>query len=329
MLRIIGDREELDSCYKIFKAKLLEAGGKKASVKVGSRKGSEIREVVWVEGHDFWYSLGGRSWNAFGAGRYKLTGSNSITCEINFCEEGISRRFGGAFGIDCDGRKFLIHRGRLGGGRANVGRHGFLDSFTGRPVEAIDNDCRNVVIPVASFDSMNFLPQLSFFIHEVARFKKEATVDRRYADVVIPKGFYVPEYRGRWIRGDCDPAALSFEQGLVTNTLASIFITMGVRVEAGQGELKRFDRSGAIKAVFRIEPSLKEHDIFASAGKLFTFKKTERGRLRRVLVIPDKLQGLTSRTGLIRSLKECGLMVLPYKVSAGRVEFKDERKIIK
>jgi len=329
MLRIIGDREELDNCYRFFTRKLSEAGGKRASVKVGSRKGSELREVVWIEEYDFWYSLGGRNWNAFGAGRYKLTGSNSITCEINFCEEGISRRFGGAFGIDGDGRKFLIHRGKLGGGRTNVGRCGFLDSFTGRPVEAVDNDCKSLVIPIASFDSKNFLSQLSFFIHEVARFKKDATVDRKYADVVIPKGFYVPEYRGRWLRGDRDPAELSFEQGLVTNTLASIFVTMGIRVEAGPGEVKRFDRRGGIKAVFRIEPSLKEHDIFASVGRLFTFMKSGRRKPRKVLVVPDELQRHSSRANLVRSLREGGLIILPYKVYAGKVDFEKERKVIK
>jgi hypothetical protein len=163
--------------YKKFKAKLDACRGETVKITVGNQKGSSIDNVVWFEEHDMWYSPGDIWWNGFGVGKPKK--SAATVCQINFPEWGIDRNSGGAFAEDDDGRVFVVHRGKIGGGRKGVGKTGFMKSYKGEFAEVTDGNRVTRVIPVTSTDCKSFLRELSHFVREVARYKDEATAGRR------------------------------------------------------------------------------------------------------------------------------------------------------
>jgi hypothetical protein len=71
-----------------------------------------------------------RYWCTFGTGEPAEGVSLSIVCEVNIPIEGINRRVAGAFARDEAGLVCLLHGGKVGGGKARVGKETFLEYFT-------------------------------------------------------------------------------------------------------------------------------------------------------------------------------------------------------
>jgi len=330
MLRAIADKEKVARCYELFKSRINGLGGKKLTVRVGFRMSNELESIVWVEDYDFWHELSADWWNAFGAGRPSLTGTNSIVCEINFPDKGIDRRVGGVFAESGDGTLYVLHRGRIGGGRKNIGKRGFVNSFTGKLIEFVDGDAVSRGVPVACFESRNFASQLSFFVHEVERFKENVAVNKKYADVVVPKGFYVPPYLGRWKRESTDPVDESFEHGLVVNTIANVLVTRGVRVETDwKNDLTTFSRLGTVRTVYEVETSRCDNSVYVAIGRLAGTSKRLGGKIRKVLALPGGYTGSSLHGKSVESdIRALGIRILPYRIVRGVVEFEEEKNIL-
>lgn len=116
-----------------------------------------------------------RYWNAFGlTSDLSDKKSNNIVVEINIPTVGINRRVSGSFAVDERGRYYLLHRGRVGGGRKGIGKSAFLNWANRSLVEVESTDKKESYLVIGCLNSKSFLAELNSFIRDVSNFKKYA-----------------------------------------------------------------------------------------------------------------------------------------------------------
>jgi hypothetical protein len=176
MLKVIEDKAEVDTAQASFMRKLGQFADAKNIISIGHPGRSQKLSASWSSKLDIWWAVkttGNRYWNAFGTGkpRWHSGFSHNIVCEINPSFQGINRRIAGVFAKDIDGKLYLLHRGKIGGGRLGIGKTKFENEFIGDWVTAEDGLKSNRFILIASFDSPNFAEGISDFVHQVEQIK--------------------------------------------------------------------------------------------------------------------------------------------------------------
>ncbi|MGO8735591.1 MAG: hypothetical protein ACLQVM_22660 [Terriglobia bacterium] len=109
--------------------------------------------------------LHNRYWNAFGIG---LRASNSICCEINFPIEGKNEQIAGALAKDEQGAVWVLHRGKIGGGKKGVSKALFEKHYKG-PWSNAEGDPFAVVGTLGQED---FVKHVSDFVKLVDEIKR-------------------------------------------------------------------------------------------------------------------------------------------------------------
>lgn len=121
-----------------------------------------------------------RFWNGFGLSNgLTLSGSNSIVTEANVALNGNhskAKSVAAVFAKDEQGKKVLIHTGKVGGGKKGVGKTAFLDWYDGNLCEFTYNDGSadsEKGIVIADLSQENIAQTISSFVQSVALFKSE------------------------------------------------------------------------------------------------------------------------------------------------------------
>ncbi len=118
-------------------------------------------------------SIKNRYWCAFGVDDPYPASLLSITCEINPPKEGIDRRCAGLFVRDESGEVFLAHSGKVGGGRAGIGKGAFLEYWGNDDILSVlfpdSEECDYIVL--GRIADPNLRRRLADFVHSVAEFK--------------------------------------------------------------------------------------------------------------------------------------------------------------
>lgn len=113
-----------------------------------------------------------RYWNAFGLSEsLKVSVSNVIVVEINVPISGYNGNVAGLFARDENGNTWLLHSGKIGGGRKGVGKEAFLN-FTKLATVSVGTESGVVaLIPIARLGSSTIAADVARFVRNVARFK--------------------------------------------------------------------------------------------------------------------------------------------------------------
>jgi putative zinc finger/helix-turn-helix YgiT family protein len=146
--------------------------------RIGFRGGAITGDVCWQETGAYWvYTSDTHAPNRllclFGAQRPTAHQSLNITVEINPPKEGTDRRCQGLFARDQAGRIYLIHFGKVGGGKKGIGRDTFAAFYDDAEWATIcwpDGSCKEGIV-IGELDAPDFRERLSTFIHKVAAFK--------------------------------------------------------------------------------------------------------------------------------------------------------------
>lgn len=170
--------------------------GVKEKRKIGNRAGADEVTIYVHKGLGFWVFLGAgadmdQSWNPFGdlGGAYRDPQATlPMQCQINFPHEGINRRVGGVFARDRNGRVYVTHSGKLGGGRMNIGKSGFIDFLAGQHpgIDWADIDwgagppSRHII--VGDVESARFRAGVGRFVQTCAEYKRLAVAGTSRAD---------------------------------------------------------------------------------------------------------------------------------------------------
>ncbi len=114
-----------------------------------------------------------RIWNGFGlTADLDPNRSNNIVVEINIPTNGINRRVSGFYAIDkCSGEIFLMHRGRIGGGRPGIGKDNFVNWYGQKFVQVYSSQGVEDALLVAKLSTNNFEHELHHFVDSVKQFK--------------------------------------------------------------------------------------------------------------------------------------------------------------
>lgn len=174
---ILTQRNEIENAQRQFVARLDQACDRQIPVKVGYQGGYEECTIRWSQTAGIWFysgeTEGSRYWNPLGMSEVppKENSMVSIVCEVNSPIEGISKRTQGAFARDENDHIWLLHRGKIGGGKPGIGRRLFFEHYQG-DVKEIAGDRFAIIGDIGSLD---FVENVRNFVQEVERIKSLVT----------------------------------------------------------------------------------------------------------------------------------------------------------
>lgn len=176
-LKVLEQKADIDKAQSLFVKKLKQAADKTEKIWVGYQGGNEFLEASWSKALGIWWVHStadeNRYWNAFGIGEPKwgTTFSHSIICEINPPFEGINRYMAGAFAMDSKGQLYLLHRGKIGGGKPGNSKTKFVTEYNDEWISAADGGTVNEFAMVAPFESSQFADRVAKFVYQIERMK--------------------------------------------------------------------------------------------------------------------------------------------------------------
>jgi hypothetical protein len=273
MLKVVENERAIRKYQRQFVRAFKALAEETVPVKLGHLGASEKAKIAWSERLGIWFfsrKVGGtRYWNAFGVGRPEGGSTIAITCEINFPLCGIDRRTGGAFAQNQAGQIFVVHRGKLGGGRKGIGKSLFEDRYRGAWEIMDDGGEETPVAVIGILNSPRFARQIAQFIGKIARIKEKASARSSQTELTFNELCVREELIGA---RHCEPereTGAECDRGLIVRDLAEVLKKCGLRTgNDDHRDLLVMDRKGRIRAVFQILTEMTPSGLHAGAMKL-------------------------------------------------------------
>lgn len=178
MLKIITKAKEIKKCQALLENTLKKyLSSSEDEFLIGFPSGS-WRTQVYFDNNSIWYSTylieGRRNWNGFGlAESLNQNRSNNIVVEVNTPLSGINKSVSGLFAKDDAGKIFLLHRGKIGGGRKGIGKNTFLEWYQKKPTTVVDDKNKSQpAILIGNISSKSIVLKLHEFVKDVYIFKQ-------------------------------------------------------------------------------------------------------------------------------------------------------------
>ena len=293
MLKIIQDEQAIKRYQQQFIKSFKPFADEKIPVFLGHPGASIKVRVLWSGRLGIWFvsrkTDEGRYWNAFGTGKPKANATIPITCEINFPVQGIDRRMGGALAKDFSGRVFVVHRGKLGGGKKGIGKSLFADHYRGVWDIMDDGDMETTVAVIGALQSPRLVRQATQFIHKVDKIKEMASSRSSQLEMAFDEIYFRETLVGeRYCDLEKDKGA-ECDHGLIVRDLSDHLKRQGFRVgNDGAHDLFIADAKGEIMTVFQIKTTCSPASLHSGATRLLLNSLRLSRTLRLILVIPEK-----------------------------------------
>lgn len=327
MLRIIEDKLTIKKCQKQFAKSFKDFMDEKIPVTIGHPGASFKATVLWSHRFGIWVfskKMETRYWNIFGIG-YPDKGSGiPMTCEINFPVAGIDRRTGGALARDQMGGIYVVHRGKIGGGRKGIGKLLFEGHYRGIWDVMEDSDTKSDVALIGALHSPHFVRQVVQFIRKVDIIKDAAAHkspqteiafnDIRFREEMVgfPYGQYVASRENI-----CD-------HGLVVADLAVSLKDYGLKVgNDGTHDLFVVDKKGQVTTVCHVITDTSKPGLHESIAGLLLSGLDFPNNPRLILVLPQPLDEF-----LETKLRHLKIELLVYEWQQDRAVFSGLREML-
>ncbi len=306
MLKILEDEAAIRRGQRQFTRSFKPFADEKITVKIGHPGASFRAGVLWSERLGIWFfsrkMSQDRYWNVFGIGRPKEGIDPSIACEINFPLQGIDRKTGGALAEDREGRIFVVHRGKIGGGRKGIGKTLFEDRYRGVWVRAQDGDEETTVALIGAPASSRFARKVMQFVRKIDSMKAAAASSRRrQMEIAFSEHDFREERVGeKYGRFERDLEAES-DRDLVVRDLSEVLRREGCRIGNDDTcDLFVLGTANRAGAVFGVCSSVSPAALYAEAARLLLAGRSRPGNPRLLLAVPagaeiddkEKLEGL-------------------------------------
>lgn len=112
---------------------------------------------------------GKKCWNGFGIGQPVAGKKVLIAAEINFPTEGLNRAVSGVFAEDSNGGVWVLHRGKIRGGKDL-----FFQYYQGETLTADDGGKPDTFALIGSLNDTAFPAKLAAFVHQILAIKAAA-----------------------------------------------------------------------------------------------------------------------------------------------------------
>jgi hypothetical protein len=327
MLKVITDQPAIKKYTRLFVKKIKPFIDETIKVKLGHQGASLPAKVLWSRKLGIWlfsHTINEvRYWNAFGKGNPREANILSTTAEINFPWEGIDRKTGGAFAKDAWGNIFVIHRGKIGGGKKGVGKSLFEHNYRGVWSFMEDGDSITQIAVIGALNSSRFAMQTALFVKKIEKLKSTATsspqTEINFAEITFREDLVgaVPSPNVREIFTACD-------RDLVVTSLANLLMRWKFRVgNDTKHQLFLIDPSkNKISHVFEVLADIKEKSVMAAAGKLLLQSAADEGSPLPIMVLPE--DGINAYT---QELQKINISVIGYRLEGEQIIFPDLGKI--
>ena len=326
MLQIIYKKSEIAKCQRILEDTLKAALPHKERLAIGYSGGNFENEVYYGDG--LWFSPKllkendvpiPRYWNGFGTGKGKGP-HQVITVEVNPPLEGVTKRVSGLFAKDKErDTYYLLHRGRIGGGKKGVGKTAFERWYRGKWVNVGDNE-RVILVGRLGFSELVY--QISEFVSEVAKFKSEVDSGKfsrqptREAKMLT----FDPEFSGKKSGKRLSSFEYDTFHGLVVSALEQKYKKEHVMDKHKTFNTQMIDFGvqvdGRTKHIFEVKSSSDRQSIYAGIGQLILHSSGS-SVIKKTLVLP----GGNNSKELATVLRKIGIDLLFYEINKGNVKF--------
>lgn len=325
MLRVLEEKDEIEKAQTLFTEKLAKKADKKGEISVGYQGGNQICDASWNKDLGIWWvnePISNRFWNGFGTEelRWNSSHSHTLDCEINPPFEGINRRISGVFAKDENGELFLLHRGKIGGGRSGIGKNLFLNNYSEELITVKDGDLFSNLAFVASFKNPRFVIQVANFVKEVKRIKLNAT-NNQMTSLSIKHGL-IPVFNKefsekRKLIAISTQIEKKYNHGLIVNPLAEEFESKGIRVgNSREIDLFTIDSDNNPASLFEIKTDTTTTSIYGAIGQLYYNSTLLNVDCSLVAVFPKTLERKQRKI-----LNELDIQCLTYEWREGKPKF--------
>ncbi len=327
MLKVITDRTAIKKYSGQFNKKFRPFVDQEMKIKIGHQGASFPARVLWSTELDMWkfskVVKDVRYWNAFGIGKPGTAGILSIASEINFPWAQIDRKTGGAFAEDHWGNVFVIHRGKIGGGKKGVGKSLFEQNYRGVWSLMEDGDAISQVAVIGNLKSDRFALQTAQFVKKIEILKLSATISTQ-TEMDFSEMTFREELTGSATPLAEDEIAAACDHDLVVNQLASVLQLRKIKIgNDTESELFTVDVSGSrISHIFEIVTDGRERHVMAAIGKLLMQASAVSLNPHPVLVLPQDKTGRYAN-----ELQRMNIAVIDFHWEKGRATFRGMEKI--
>jgi hypothetical protein len=327
MLKVITDQKAIKKYIRLFVKNFKPFIDETIKVKLGHQGASLPAKVLWSKKLGIWlfpHTINEiRYWNAFGKNKPREGSILSATAEINFPWEGIDRKIGGAFAEDAWGNIFVIHRGKIGGGKKGVGKSLFEHNYRGVWSFMEDGDSITQVAVIGALNSGRFALQIALFVKKIEKIKSTAAIspqtEMNFAEIAFREDLVgtvpSPNESEVFTACDCD---------LVVMSLANLLIRWKFRVGNDTNhQLFLIDPSeGKISHIFEVLADIKEKSVMAAAAKLLLQSTADEGSPLPIMVLPE--DGINTYA---QELEKINISAIGYRLEGERIIFPDLGKI--
>jgi hypothetical protein len=327
MLKVIDDQQTIKKFSRQFVKAFKPFIDEQIKVKLGHQGASFPAKVLWSKKLGIWIFSHAiketRYWNAFGVGKPRVGTLLSITAEINFPWTGVDRKTGGAFAHDYLNNIFVIHRGKIGGGKKGVGKSLFEHNYRGLWSHMEDGNSLAQVAVIGSLGSPRFALQIAQFVKKIG-LMKSAAIQSSQTEFIFPeKSFridlvgYLPNSAKPDVNSECD-------RDLIIDNLALLLTRW--KFKAGNDENCELfitdPVTGGASHVFEVLTDIREQSIWAAAGKLLLLASVNDNHPLLFLVLPDEKINLYAQI-----LQKINIGVIGFRLEEERTIFPDLGKI--
>jgi hypothetical protein len=327
MLKVITDQSAIQKHSRQFIRRFKPFFDEQIKVKLGHQGASFPAKISFSEKLGIWTFSHAvkdvRYWNAFGIGKPQAGALLSITSEINFPWSGIDRKTGAAFAEDAWGKIFVIHRGKIGGGKKGIGKYLFEQNYRGVWSYMEDGDSITQVAVIGVLKSPRLALQTTQFVKKI-ELLKSAAVHSPQTEINFPEITFRDDLVGSLPSAEEPDIDAQCDHDLVISNLAELLQSWKFKTgNDNNHELFLIDPSkNKISHVFLVLTDNKEKNILAAAAKLLLQTTYAEGNSRPILMLPEeKIIPYASM------LQKIGITALGFRLEDDRIVFPDLEKI--
>jgi hypothetical protein len=296
-LRVIEEKNEIDEAQTLFERTLKNAADRTEMIWVGFQGGNLHLEASWNKRLNIWWinstADGNRYWNAFGIGepQWGSTFSHNIICEINPPFEGINRYMAGVYAKDSAGKLYLLHRGKIGGGKPGNSKSKFEKEYRGNWIYAQDGDRLTKLALIASFESPRFVDQVADFVNQVNSIKsgQQTSTSFDIKGVNLQDPSFSKEFEGKKTYSVNREIEAACDHGIITNSLEDILKKRGSTVGSNHQIDLYTETKGNLTALFEIKTDTSSTNIYGAIGQLL-YHSTSIGKpCKLISVFPENI----------------------------------------
>ena len=313
MLKILDDEYAIKKFRQQFIKSFKPFIDEKIAVNLGHSGGTVKAKVSWSDSLGIWMFhdkiSDSRYWHAFGSGKPSVSSNIPITCEINFPIRGIDRRVGGALAADHHGRIYVVHRGKIGGGKKGVGKSLFEDHYRGVWAIMEDGPVETTVALIGVLNSPRFARQVAQFVRKISKIKSIFSSRSSQLEITFEELSFREEIIGAsHTHPESDPG-FRCEHGLIVKDLHDALVRLGYKAGNDfERDLIIANAKGKITTAFQVVTDASVNSIQSGTVQLLLANANLPEKPLLILIVPEAIDEI-----LNAKLKKLGIDALVFE----------------